>query len=153
MQFCHATGIDQRGPPIELGSCMVAALSERTMRRTRPRRPMTGKRQVERIAQKVSHSGPSIRVTTRLSSQRKTAPCARPARRKDDVFRQVSWLAGLRSPPPSQTLRRKGQWHFGEGLAADSCGGSFGLDSPKANRTEFPFGRPTRPAHLNGLRE
>jgi len=40
-----------------------------------------------------------------LSPQRKTAPSARPARRKDDVFRQVSWLAGLNPSPPSQALR------------------------------------------------
>src|SRR6516165_2046453 len=57
-----------------------------------------------------------------LSPQRKTGPSARPARRKDDVFRQVSWLAGLNPSPPSQALQRKAQWQIEEGLAADSCG-------------------------------
>jgi hypothetical protein len=125
--------------------------------RDRLRRPTlgqqcSGERRIGRknSAKDIAWRFPPIRVTAPMSSQRKTAPCAHPARRKDDSFRQVSWLAGLRSSPPSQTLRCKGQWHFGEGLAADSCGGSFGIDLPKANRTEFPFGRPTRPAHLNG---
>src|SRR2546422_3963098 len=69
-----------------------------------------------------------------LSSQRKTAPCARPARRKDDVFRQVSWLAGHNPSPPFQALAHKGQWHTEEGLAADSCGGSSGFASPPKRR-------------------
>jgi len=71
-----------------------------------------------------------IRSTVHLSSQRKTAPCARPARRKDDVFRQVSWLAGRNPSSPSQALMYKAQWQLEEGLAADSCGGSSGFVSP-----------------------
>jgi len=39
-----------------------------------------------------------------MSPQRKTAPCARTARRKDDVFRPVSWLAGHNPSPPSRAL-------------------------------------------------
>ena len=40
-------------------------------------------------------------------------------------FRQVSWLAD----PHACRLAgyRKAQWYFGEGLTADSCGGSSGL--------------------------
>src|SRR6476659_4830371 len=86
-----------------------------------------------------------------LSPQRKTAPRARPARRKDDVFRQVSWLAGHDPSPPSQALMHKAQWQPEEGLAADSCGGSSGVDSPPKWRIapDSLLGRSTRPAHLN----
>ena len=62
-----------------------------------------------------------------LSSQRKSAPCARTARRKDDVFRSVSWLAGHNPSPPSRTSLLEAQWHFREGLTAYSCGRSFGF--------------------------
>jgi hypothetical protein len=73
-----------------------------------------------------------------LSPQRKTAPRARPARRKDDVFRQVSWLAGLNPSPPSQALTA--QWQTEEGLSADSCGGSSGFDSPPNGQSHrIPF--------------
>ena len=43
-----------------------------------------------------SHGRPSIRQTVSYFCHRseKTAPCARTARRKDDVFRPVSWLRG-----------------------------------------------------------
>src|SRR5262249_53688872 len=90
-----------------------------------------------------------------LSPQRKTAPCARPARRKDDVFRQVSWLAGRDPSPPSQALSHKAQWQPEEGLAADSCGGSSGFDSPWERRIapDSLLGRSTRPAHLNAVME
>src|ERR1700691_3682099 len=47
-----------------------------------------------------------------LSSQRKTAPCARTARRKDDVFGSVSWLAGHNPSPPSRAFLLEAQWHF-----------------------------------------
>ena len=56
-------------------------------------------------------------------------------------------LVLLRLPRP---CTRKAQWHLGERLTADSCGGSSGFDCAEANRTEFPLGRSTRPAHLNG---
>ena len=74
-----------------------------------------------------------------MSPQRKTAPCARTARRKDDVFRPVSWLAGHNPSSPSRALTA--QWHTEEGLTAYSCGRSFGFGLPrtKANRTEFPL--------------
>src|ERR1700733_15185359 len=55
---------------------------------------------------------PSTRQLQVLSSQRKTAPCARTARRKDDVLRSVSWLAGHNPPPPSRAFLLKAQWHF-----------------------------------------
>src|SRR6476619_3395616 len=75
-----------------------------------------------------------------LSPQRKTAPRARPARRKDDVSRQVSWLAGPQPSPPSQALMHKAQWQTEEGLAADSCGGSSGFDSPPNGQSHrIPF--------------
>lgn len=69
------------------------------------------------------------------------APLARPARRKDDGLRQVSWLADRRRCPPSQTFA---QWLFGQRLTADSCGGSFGLAAlailkAKSSGTEFPI--------------
>jgi hypothetical protein len=44
------------------------------------------------------------------------------------LLRQVSWLAGLYPSPPSQILQRKTQWHVGDGLTADSCGGSSGFE-------------------------
>ena len=48
-------------------------------------------------------------------------------------FRQVSWLAGHHSSPPSQTLALQSPVAFGEGLAADSCGDSSGLGSSSEN--------------------
>jgi hypothetical protein len=45
-----------------------------------------------------------------MSPLRKTAPNARPARRKGDPCRQVSWLAGLSPAPPSRT--QSAQWHL-----------------------------------------
>jgi hypothetical protein len=85
-----------------------------------------------------------------LSPQRKTAPRARPARRKMTSSRQVSWLAGHGPSPPSQALMHKAQWQPEEGLAADSCGGSSGFDSPPQWRIapNSLLGRSTRPAHL-----
>jgi hypothetical protein len=65
--------------------------------------------------------------------------------------RQVSWLAGHDPSPPSQALMHKAQWQPEEGLAADSCGGSSGFDSPPQWRIapNSLLGRSTRPAHLN----
>ncbi len=99
-----------------------------------------------------SHGGRPLPLdSSPLSPQRKTAPCARPARRKDDLFRQVSWLAGHDPSPPSQALSHKAQWQTEEGLAADSCGGSSGFDSPPKRRIapDSLLGRSTRLAHLN----
>ena len=89
-----------------------------------------------------SHGGPSIRKTSsNMSSQRKTAPCARSARRKDDVFGPVSWLAGHSPSSPSRALSSMTQWHNEEGLTAYSCGRSFGIGLPstRTSRTEFPL--------------
>src|SRR5262249_54082553 len=55
-------------------------------------------------------------------------PMRAPRTPEDDVFRQVSWLAGHHPSPPSQALTA--QWQLEEGLAADSCGGSSGFDWP-----------------------
>jgi hypothetical protein len=76
-----------------------------------------------------------------MSPQRKAAPCARTARRKDDVFRTVSWLAGHNPSSPSRALFKQPQWHTEEGLTAYSCGRSSGFGCPydQANRTEFPL--------------
>jgi hypothetical protein len=73
----------------------------------------------------------SIRVTLRSVTTADVRP-ARAPRTPEGVtsFRQVSWLAGRRRSLPSQALHRKAQWHFREGLTADSCGGSSGIDSP-----------------------
>src|SRR5262249_43644020 len=95
--------------------------------RPRPR----ARRLVARINQQVHGGRPRPLDSSPLSPQRKTAPCARPARRKDDVFRQVSWLAGRNPSSPSQALLCKAQWQTEEGLAADSCGGSSGFASPQ----------------------
>src|SRR5262249_52322037 len=46
-------------------------------------------------------------------------PMRAPRTPEDDVFRQVSWLAGHHPSPPSQALAA--QWQLEEGLAADSC--------------------------------
>jgi hypothetical protein len=48
-------------------------------------------------------------------------------------------------------LTHKAQWQPEEGLAADSCGGSSGFDSPPKWRIapDSLLGRSTRPAHLN----
>jgi hypothetical protein len=83
-----------------------------------------------------SSTGPPRRL--RMSPLRKTAPSARPVRRKGDSCRQVSWLAGRH--PRSAFPGSVAQWRCGEGLAANSCGGSSGL-SPDQGRTEFPLGR------------
>jgi len=57
------------------------------------------------------------------------------------LFRQVSWLAGRHPFPPSQTLRLQGPVAFGEGLTANSCGGSFGFglsfENDKPHRIPF----------------
>src|SRR5712672_62314 len=50
---------------------------------------------------------PSARHFPFLSPQRKTAPCARTARRKDDVSGPVSWLAGHNPSSPSRALSKK----------------------------------------------
>src|SRR5262245_49649932 len=69
--------------------------------------------------------------------------------------RQVSWLAGPDPSSPSQALSHKAQWQPEEGLAADSCGGSSGFDSPWERRIapDSLLGRSTRPAHLNAVME
>jgi hypothetical protein len=66
-------------------------------------------------------------------------------------FRQVSWLAGRYPSPPSRALLRKSQWQPGEGLAADSCGGSSGFDLPWKRRIapDSLLADQTRSAHLN----
>ena len=78
---------------------------------------------VRRNRQKHRHGGrPRPLDSSPLSPQRKTAPRARPARRKMTSSRQVSWLAGHDPSPPSQALMHKAQWQPEEGLAADSWG-------------------------------
>src|SRR5580704_17425369 len=75
-----------------------------------------------------------------MSPQRTTAPCARTARWKDDVFGPVYWLRGSRPFLTFPGFVEKAQWHTEEGLTAHSCWRSFGFGrlSRQANRTEFP---------------
>src|SRR5262249_62253164 len=70
-------------------------------------------------------------------------PMRAPRTPEDDVFRQVSWLAGHRPSPPSQAL--VAQWQLEEGLAADSCGGSSGFASPSKRRTAPDSPSPRQP--------
>jgi hypothetical protein len=61
------------------------------------------------------------------SPQRKTAPNARPVRRKV-TFVQAGLLT--RGSMPSLRLPGNSQWHVGAGLTAYSCGGSSGFGPP-----------------------
>jgi hypothetical protein len=89
-----------------------------------------------------------------MSPLRKTAPIARPVRRKGDQCRQVSWLAGRHprsafpglATVPDDQVRGLGHAPSGivkRGLTADSCGGSSGFGPKRdAGRSGFPLGRP-----------
>jgi hypothetical protein len=71
------------------------------------------------------------------------------------LFRQVSWLAGHNPSPPSRAFC-KAQWPFGEGLAAYSCGRSFGVGLPSENGKShrIPFFADQRDQqHLNSIIE
>lgn len=90
---------------------------------------------------------PVLRNGWVVSPLRKRRSIARPVRRKDDRYRQVSWLADRRRCPPS---RADAQWHCGQRLTADSCGGSFGfaaaghpckMQNAGCGGTEFPISR------------
>src|SRR5262249_61561744 len=68
---------------------------------------------------------------------RKTAPVARPARRKGDRAGRSPGsrvTAPFRLPRPGATA--PAQWHFGRELAADSCGGSSGFGGRLADRKQ-----------------
>ena len=49
-------------------------------------------------------------------------------------FRQVSWLAGRRPSPPSQTLRGKVQWHVEKGSPPTVAGAAPDLPRPLKRR-------------------
>ena len=107
--------------------------------------------QARKIAPKISHSGP-LRPRDNPQCHHSGRPLHARAPHAGRMTRSgrspgSRVLALLRLPRP---CTRKAQWHLGEGLTADSCGGSSGFDLAEANRTEFPLGRSTRPAHLNG---
>ena len=82
-----------------------------------------------------NHAGqgcPPHRLQT--SPLRKDRSCARPARRKDDTGRQVSWLTGHCPVSAFPSLRSVA---CGEGLAAYSCGGSSGKGQARPVRIPF----------------
>jgi hypothetical protein len=66
-------------------------------------------------------------------------------------FRQVSWLAGHDPPPPSRALSAKPSDIVEKGSPPTVAGAAPDLARCQriTNRTEFPFCRSTRPAHLN----
>jgi hypothetical protein len=75
-----------------------------------------------------------------LSSQRITAPCARPARRKMTSIQAGLLARGFSPFPAFPDLVPKAQWQRGEELAADSCGGSSGFASPHTAKSHrIPF--------------
>src|SRR6516162_11023296 len=67
------------------------------------------------------------------------------------LFRQVSWLAGHCSSPPSRFLLCKSQWHLEKGSPPTVAGAASDLACRQstANLTEFPLGWSISPAHLN----
>src|SRR5260370_8001074 len=50
---------------------------------------------------------PAARHFQSCHRNERTAPCAHTARRKDDLSRPVSWLAGHNPSPPSRALSEK----------------------------------------------
>jgi hypothetical protein len=128
-QFCNCNSLSTRWPRVWAAGNSDEQASTEMPCREACAAPITAATLLRRSTL-VDMAVAPVRSTVLLSPQRKTAPCARPARWKDDVFRQVSWLAGLNPSSPSQALACKAQWQTEEGLAADSCGGSSGFDSP-----------------------
>ena len=102
--------------------------------------------------------GRSPATVTHVIAAERPAPNARPARRKDDCAGRSPGSRVAALIPPSRVFT---QWQSGTGLAADSCGGSFGLgpDTQYSGLHRIPFwpaetGTPTqvrqvKPAGLN----
>src|ERR1700730_6261066 len=90
---------------------------------------------------KRGHGSPPPRDIFIKSSQRKTAPCARTARWKDDLFRPVSWLAGHNASSPSRALFKKPSGIPKKGSPPTVAGAASDLacHKRKQNRTEFPL--------------
>src|SRR5215472_14819805 len=70
--------------------------------------------------QKHRHGGRPRPLDSSPVTTAEDRPMRAPRTPEDDVFRQVSWLAGRNPSPPSQALAA--QWQLEEGLAAHSCG-------------------------------
>src|SRR5258708_35192110 len=84
---------------------------------------------------------PSARHLQSCHRSERTAPCARTARRKDDVSRPVSWLAGHNPSPPSRPFSEKPSGTSKKDSPPTVAGAALDLVRLQSgsNRTKFPF--------------
>lgn len=95
------------------------------------------------LTEETGHAEPPQQLRHVTAAERR--PFARPVRRKDDRYRQVSWLADRRRCPPSQAgLTSLAQWRHGQRLPLTVAGAASDwpcthqFDDARGD-TEFPI--------------